>query len=224
MTPGVWYVLQHVPFEGPGLIAAAAAEAGLDLRVRRLDLGEPVPDPVDLDGLVVMGGPMGAFDDDDHPRLGEERDLLARAVAAGRPVLGVCLGAQLLAAACGGRVVRGDAGEEIGLGIVELTGDGRADPVLGPAGRVLPVLHWHGDTYVRPHGAPGLAVSSRYPEQAFRIGERAYGLQFHVEIDEPAAAAMEPYLPGDVRLDRRHLALVTRTGREVLRRFFALTA
>src|SRR3954447_21877794 len=202
------------------MIAAAAAEAGIGLRVRRLDLGEAVPDLDDFDGLVVMGGPMGASDDEQHPHLRDERDLLARAVPAGRPVLGVCLGAQLLAAACGGRVFPGQAGAEIGLGIVELTDQGRADPVFGPAGWVLPVLHWHGDTYARPGGATRLAASSRYPEQAFRVGERAYGLQFHVEIDEPAAAAMEPHLPAGVRLDRRHLALVTRTGRGVLRRFF----
>ncbi|HSP39116.1 MAG TPA: hypothetical protein VLR26_15340, partial [Frankiaceae bacterium] len=106
-------------------------------------------------------------------------------------------------------------------GIVELTADGRADPVFGPAGRVLPVLHWHGDTYELPTDATHLATSARYQQQAFRIGARAYGLQFHVEVDGDAATAMEPHLPDGIRLDRRHLALVTRVGHGVLARFAA---
>jgi GMP synthase-like glutamine amidotransferase len=126
-----------------------------------------------------------------------------------------------MAAALGARVFAGDAGAEVGLGIVELTPEGRRDPVLGPAGRTLPVLHWHGDTYDLPPTAVRLAASARYPQQAFRIGDRAYGLQFHVEVDEPGAAAMQPELPPGVRLDRRHLALAQRAGRGVLARFFA---
>jgi GMP synthase (glutamine-hydrolysing) len=224
---GAWVVLQHVPFEGPGLIAPAAAESGLALEVRRLDRADPVPRPSevgDLGGVVVMGGPMGALDDADHPHLAPERSLLAAAVTAGVPVLGVCLGAQLLAAACHAPVFPGSAGAEIGLGTVELSEDGRADAVLGPAGRVLPVLHWHGDTFELPAGAVRLASTARYPNQAFRLGKRAYGLQFHVEVDEAAATAMEPQLPGDVPLDRRHLALVRRAGLPLLRRFFATVA
>jgi GMP synthase (glutamine-hydrolysing) len=86
---------------------------------------------------------------------------------------------------------------------------------------VLPVLHWHRDTYDLPPGAAQLAASDRYPQQAFRFGRRAYGLQFHVEIDDDTATAMESQLPPEVTLDRRHLALVQRAGRGVLRRFFA---
>lgn len=181
-----------------------------------------MPAPDEVGGLVLMGGPMSVADGAEFPFLVQERELLAAAIPAGVPVLGVCLGAQLLAAAGGGQVTPGEAGMEIGLGIVELTSEGRADPVLGPAGRVLPVLHWHGDTYSLPADGVRLASSVRYPEQAFRIGDRAYGLQFHVEVDEAAAQAMEPHLPDDVRLDRRHLALVQRAGRQVLRRFMAV--
>jgi GMP synthase (glutamine-hydrolysing) len=211
-----------VAFEGPGLIAAAAGAAGVDLRVRRLDLGEPVPAVDDLSGLVVMGGPMGVSEDVAHPHLAAERSLIEAALQRGLPVLGVCLGAQLLAAAAGADVRVGSAGQEVGLGVVDLTAEGRRDPVLGPAGRALPVVHWHGDTFDLPTGAVRLASTTRYAQQAFRIGDRAYGLQFHVEIDEAAVTVMEPHLPTGMTLDRRHLALVQRAGAQVLDRFFAV--
>jgi GMP synthase (glutamine-hydrolysing) len=224
MADRPWVLLQHVAFEGPGLIAAAAGQAGVSLDVRRLDLGNAVPGPDEIEqvgGLVVMGGPMGAHDDVAHPQLAAERLLLREALAAGTPVLGVCLGAQLLAAAAGADVFVGNAGPEIGLGAVDLTADGRRDPVLGPGGRALPVLHWHSDTFTLPDGATLLASTGRYRHQAFRLGARAYGLQFHVEIDDASAAAMEPHLPDGVVLDRRDLGLVQRTGAGVLARFFA---
>jgi GMP synthase (glutamine-hydrolysing) len=229
VTAKPWSVLQHVPFEGPGLIAAALHAAGRTVDVRHLHAGDAVPQPDEvgeLGGLVVMGGPMGVAGDAgaadaEHPFLAAERTLLAAAVPAGLPVLGVCLGAQLLAAATGGEVTAGQAGKEIGLGIVDLTADGRRDPVLGPAGRVLPVLHWHGDTWSLPPGAAHLATSARYRQQAFRLGERVYGLQFHIEVDDEAASVMEPHLPAGVRLDRRHLALVRRAGAGILERFVA---
>lgn len=148
-------VIQHVDFEGPGLIGAVLSARGADLRVVRTDEGDALPAVDELDVLVVMGGPMGAHDDAAYPHLAGERELLAAAVAAGIPVLGVCLGAQLLAAALGGTVSRGPA-PEVGLGTVSLTDTGRADPVLGPAGRYLRVLHWHADTFpARGRGPPG---------------------------------------------------------------------
>ena len=97
-----WALVQHVAFEGPGTIGAVAAEHDIALDVRRMDLGHPLPSVEQLDGLVVMGGPMNALDDADHPHLAAERALLGAAVGRGLPVLGVCLGAQLLAAALGG--------------------------------------------------------------------------------------------------------------------------
>lgn len=225
MVDRPWLVVQHVPHEGPGLIAPVAAAAGIAMRTLQPFAADEVPSPDavdDLGGLVVLGGPMGAYDDADHPHLADERRLIAAALERGRPVLGVCLGAQLMAAALGADVGPGAAGQEVGLGVVALTSAGRADPVLGPVGRNLPVLHWHGDTYQLPGGSVRLAGSVRYPEQAFRLGDRAYGLQFHVEVDEPSARAWEPHLPPEVRLDRRHLALVQRAGRGVLDRFFAV--
>jgi GMP synthase-like glutamine amidotransferase len=132
-----------------------------------------------------MGGAMGAYEEDSHPWLGPEKRLIAEAVAAGRPFWGVCLGAQLLAAALGARVEPGPS-PEIGLQTVTLTGAAHADPVFAPAPRSFKALQWHGDTYSLPEGAIRLAGSARYEQQAFALGP-AYGLQFHLEVDGPLA-------------------------------------
>jgi len=122
---GRWTILQHVAWEGPGLIAAEAQARGLHTDIRRLDLGAGLPRPDDVEGLVVMGGPVGAYETDKHPFLTEECSLIAELVRRNRPVLGVCLGAQLLARALGARVFPGH-GQEIGFGFVELDCGGEA--------------------------------------------------------------------------------------------------
>ena len=170
-----------------------------------------------------MGGPMGVHDHDRHPWLVEERALIAAVAAAGRPVLGVCLGAQQIAAALGAEVSTGPS-LEIGFGQVELTADGRRDPVTGPeygglADTALPCVHWHHDTFSIPAGAAHLAATRAYPHQAFRWGEVVYGLQFHVEVDRALAAAWTPHLPEGVSLDGPELAQVETVGRRLLGRF-----
>jgi GMP synthase-like glutamine amidotransferase len=213
-----WTVLQHVAFEHPGLIAEIAAEREVELDVRRMDLGAEIPTVSEIDGLVAMGGPMGALDDPDHPNLAAERELLATAARAGLPVLGVCLGAQLLVAGLGGMVTRGPA-FELGFGSIEILTD---DPVLGAIGSAAPVLHWHQDTFSVPSDAVLLARSAEYPHQAFRLGPRAYGLQFHVEVDRSLAAELAPHLPEAVALPEADRTRVEAYGREALGRFFDL--
>lgn len=222
-VPLPWAVLQHVAHEGPGTIAEVLADAGITVRSVRLDEDEPVPSVDDLGGLVVLGGPMGVHDEATHWWLGPERDLLRRSVDAGLPVLGVCLGAQQLAAALGADVTAGPV-EEVGVGEVELTGTGRRDPVLGPeyrglSGTSVPCVHWHRDTFTLPDGAVHLAATRAYPHQAFRVGARAYGLQFHVEVDETLAEAWRPILPAGVDLPPADVARVSAVGRRVLGRF-----
>jgi GMP synthase-like glutamine amidotransferase len=174
-------VLQHIACEHPGVFTEVIAERGVEATAVALDEGEPLPDWREFDAALAMGGPMGAGDDRDHPWLAGERELIAAMVAAGRPVLGVCLGAQLLAAALGGRVMPCER-PEVGLLEVELTEEGRADPLFAGLGRALVSLQWHGDTFELPEGAVRLARSADVANQAFRAGERAYGVQFHLEV------------------------------------------
>jgi GMP synthase (glutamine-hydrolysing) len=218
----VWAVLQHVPFEGPGLIATQAHAHGLQLDRRHLYRGDAVPRLDELAGLIVLGGPMGVGDTERHPYLAGEIELLAGAVAAGLPVLGVCLGAQLLACALGGEVGPA-ASAEVGVGSVALTPAGMRDDVLGASGRSVPVLHWHADTFTIPPGAELLASSERCVNQAFRVG-RALGLQFHIELDGGLAASMRPHLPDDVALEADDVASVESAGSAILGRFFKHTS
>ena len=216
--PGPWVVAQHAPHEGPGLLTEVLAYAGVDTLVVRLDRGDELPAPADLGGLVVMGGAMGVHDDDEFPWLETERRWIAEAAGSDVPVLGVCLGAQQLAAALGASVTTGPS-PEIGVGEVELTAAGRADPVLGPEGDRVRVIHWHGDTFDIPPGAVHLATGDRYSNQAFRFGSVAYGLQFHIELDDAMAHAWAPELPPGVTLDTEGRRAVEAVGRRVLSRF-----
>jgi GMP synthase (glutamine-hydrolysing) len=178
-------VVQHQPDAGLGrLREPLAAVSGLD--VRRPYAGEELPaDLAGLAGLVVLGGEMGALDDDSAPWLPQTRELLAAAVDQHLPALGICLGAQLLAAATGGGVARGDAGLEVGVGAIRLLPTAEPDPLVGdrPAGTVLRVLHDHADAVTRlPPAAVPLAVGERYRHQVFRLGSAAWGVQYHPEV------------------------------------------
>jgi GMP synthase (glutamine-hydrolysing) len=217
-----WVVLQHVPYEGPGALAPAIRETGADLQLVRIDCGDAVPSPDDVGaiaGLVVMGGPMGVHDN--LPWLDAERELLRAAVDAELPVFGVCLGAQQLAAALAAEVVAG-AEPECGVGEVHLTAAALADPVFGKAPTPLPCVHWHGDTFSLPVGAVRLAGNEAYENQAFRVGARAYGLQFHVEVTGSLVAHWGPHLPPQVFIRASDVAHVSRAGEGIVRRFIAL--
>lgn len=179
-------VLQHAPWETPGLLDGLLRVTALTVERRTVldDADCRLPHPRDLAGVIVMGGPQEADDDAGHPGLVAERRLLAEAVDLDVPVLGVCLGMQLLGLALGARLHRGSA-RELGFAPVELTPAARADPVLGPVAATDDdpwLLHWHSDHVDLPAGATLLAHTARTPVQAFRAGS-ALGVQFHPEVD-----------------------------------------
>jgi GMP synthase-like glutamine amidotransferase len=190
-------VVEHAEAEGPVRIGEILEERGHRLRRVRADRGEAVPESTaELDGLVVMGGVQDAFSDEGFPSRRAELALLADAVARGTPTLGVCLGAQLLADAAGGAATPG-AGAEIGWLPIDLTPDADDDPLLAGLPSPLTVLQWHFDTFELPPGAVLLATSAAYRNQAFRVGERAWGLQLHVEVDEPTVSSFLASTPQD---------------------------
>ncbi len=176
-------VITHSAGEGPGTLAAWLPAAGMELDVVSPWRGETLPsDPTGHDALLVLGGPQQAYDDRSAPWLRATKDLLRAAVAARVPTLCICLGGQLLAEATGGRVARGADGPEAGARLVAKRDAAWEDELFADLPFTPTVVQWHEDAIVDlPPGAVLLAGSTRYPHQAFRIGDRAWGLQFHIE-------------------------------------------
>ncbi len=174
-------VLQHAGCEPPGVYEDELRERGIPFERVVMDELREWPDWRRHAGIVAMGGAMGAYEEERHPWLAGEKRLIAEAVRAGRPYWGVCLGAQLLAAALGARVAPGPE-PELGVMEVTLTEAAAADPVFAVAPPAFRALQWHLDTYELPPGAVRLAGSERYRQQAFALGP-AYGVQFHLEVD-----------------------------------------
>jgi GMP synthase (glutamine-hydrolysing) len=204
MPPRRCVVLQHASTEGPQRLAELLAEADLGVEIVALDRGQPVPRALPPEvPLVVMGGSMGVSDvgHPSFPFLGGEVELLRERLAAAAPVLGVCLGAQLLAHAAGARVFPnsrpGPDGPtrvyEVGWAPIDFL-PVAGEPALAGLGRRAMMLHWHGDTFELPAGAVRLASTDACSNQAFRLG-RAFGVQFHPEMDQTTIGA---WLESDV--------------------------
>src|ERR1044072_2729791 len=190
--------IQHVPWEGPHRILDACG----DLHVQTVKplAGQPLPGHDEVAGAVVMGGPMNVDEVGRFPALTAEREWLGAAVGRGMPVLGICLGAQLLARALGAAVRAGER-PEVGFAPVEVTD--AADPVFGGLVPSSEVLHWHGDVFDLPAGATSLASSARTEHQAFRAGN-AWGVLFHPEAD---FALVEAWLAVPGMIDEAAAAL-----------------
>lgn len=169
------HYLQHVPFESLGFIEEWAKAYGFAISVSQLFNNDSLPDLGDFDWLVVMGGPMGIYDHDEHPWLVAEKDFIRRSIGAGRTVLGICLGAQLIADVLGAKVYPGPQ-KEIGWFPIRRT---EGAPELLPDEAT--VFHWHGDTFDIPAGAIRLAASAACRNQGFVYKHRVVALQFHME-------------------------------------------
>jgi GMP synthase-like glutamine amidotransferase len=184
-----WF--QHVPFEGLGALEGWLTARGHTLTSTRFWAGDTAPAKVDgFDWLIVMGGPMNVNQYRDFPWLKAEKRVVRDAVAAGKRVLGVCLGAQLIADALGGKVYQ-NAEREIGWFPIKAVPEGKESPLAFP--EETSVFHWHGDTFSLPPGGVWLARSEGCEHQAFAVGARVLGLQFHLEMtpDDVARIAME---------------------------------
>ena len=177
------HYVQHVPFEDWANVGPWMAAKGHSVSCTRLFNDEPLPDPADFDWLVVMGGPMNIYEHDAYPWLAREKAFLAETISRERAVLGICLGAQLIADVLGGPVSR-NAHLEIGWFDVELTEAGRSHPIFAGFPEVFPAFHWHGDAFTIPPGAAHAASTPGCANQAFIHGNRVVGLQFHIESSE----------------------------------------
>ncbi|MBT8440888.1 MAG: gamma-glutamyl-gamma-aminobutyrate hydrolase family protein [Gammaproteobacteria bacterium] len=208
-------VFQHVPHEILGNLDPLLRDARF--RIRYVNFGrEPdaQPDVSKYNGLIVLGGPMNCDEADRYPHLSTETAAIQQAIRDGIPVLGICLGAQLIARALGARV-HSNPVQEIGWYELNPTDEGHKDPLCGKFAESQQIFQWHGDTFEIPHGAVHLATSPDCANQAFRFKHNVYGFQFHLEVDEPmilrwlstpymARAAEEAGGPGRIDDIKRH--------------------
>jgi GMP synthase (glutamine-hydrolysing) len=208
-------VLNHGTFENLGSLEKPLRARGFEIEsidVATASFPLPLVDSCDL--LVVLGGPIGVYDQQDYPFLKDEIACIAQRLAARKPILGICLGAQLMAAALGSRVYAGKNGAEIGWSPLQATPHTAPPawfaPLLAPG---LSVFHWHGDTFDLPSGALPLAQSALYANQAFAVGDFALGLQFHPEV---TAAGLERWYVGHA-CELRHAGITAASLRQAAR-------
>ncbi len=202
-------VLQHVAVETLGSIEASLVDAQLAFQYVRPFLGETVPGSLDgIPGLIVLGGPMGVYEVDRYPYLLDEMRLIELAVEASIPILGICLGSQLLAHVLGARVQPGEQ-KEIGWHEIQMEAEAASDAIWRDAPRTFTACHWHGDVFDLPRGAQLLARSALTPHQAFRYGNHAYGTLFHIETTETLLRDMISQFADELRgggLSGEHIA------------------
>ncbi len=200
-------IIKNIFSEGPGTIAEHLLARGIPFAVVDLSAGDDVPDPDQFSHFLVMGGPMAVYEMLTYPHLVHEALLIDRAIKMDKHVLGICLGAQMIAHVLGSRVYPGSR-KEIGWSEVELTRDGLKDPGMSaltiPGRDRAQVFQWHGDTFDLPAGAVCLASSELYQNQAFLFRDRVYALQFHIEV---TPAMVQEWLKNEKGIDVSDVAI-----------------
>lgn len=191
------HCLQHVPFEEPAFIEEWAKLRSFSFELTRLFEVSHFPAQEDFDALIVMGGPMGVYEQEKFPWLSQELSFIKEAIGKEKKVMGICLGAQLLAYALGAKVYP-HTQREIGWFPIEAV-DGEKDPLFSGFPSPCTVFHWHGDTFELPSGAQNFFRSQTCENQAFLFGGRVLGLQFHLEVSQKSLEKMVLALPGDLR-------------------------
>ncbi len=176
-------VIKHVEIEGPGLIEDCLKQGNIPHQILTLETGLLLPKLDRFTHVVILGGPMNVYEEDRYPFLRVEDLFIKEAIQRGKSILGICLGAQLIAKALGAKVFKAPA-KEIGWRDVSLTRIASIDPLFSQLPKRFWVFQWHEDTFEIPHSAILIATSAHVPHQAFRYGENVYGLQFHLEVTQ----------------------------------------
>ena len=176
-------IIKHADIEGPGLIEYCLNQRRIRHQVLCLDSDVRLPNPEGFTHIILLGGPMNVYEEDRYPFLKDEDLFIKEAIQRGKFILGICLGAQLIAKALGAKVFKAPA-KEVGWFDVSLTEIGLQDPIFSHLPKTFSVFQWHEDTFEIPRSAKLIATSSSVPHQAFRYADNAYGLQFHLEVTE----------------------------------------
>jgi GMP synthase (glutamine-hydrolysing) len=206
-------IIKHVEQEGPGMLGMFLEDAGWSMKSVELGRGEPLPENLGhVAAVIMLGGPMNVYEEEPYPFLRDEDRLIKQVLKEEIPFLGICLGAQLLAKACGARVMKA-ARKEIGWYNVELTSEGLRDRLFKGVVPPLTVFQWHEDTFDVPESGRLLCRSEIVPNQAFRVGSCAYGLQFHVEVSHEM---VETWMRGVVSVDAEAMIKKGLTLRQTL--------
>lgn len=203
-------ILKHAEIERPGLIEDFLMQQEIPYQTIDLYLNTPLPTPDGFSHLIILGGPMNVYEEERYPFLKSEDLFIKETIQRGKSILGICLGAQLIAKALGARVFKAPV-REIGWYDVSLTKVGAQDPLFSNLPEIFPVFQWHEDTFEMPKGGKWIATSNPVSHQAFRYGENAYGLQFHLEVTEEMIREwMEVYEDGYEKTE-----ILTQTERNI---------
>jgi GMP synthase-like glutamine amidotransferase len=195
------HVLQHVAFEGLGSITPYLNQTVHQISYSKFFAKPCLPSLAHIDALIIMGGPMSVHDQAEYPWLSDEKDFVRRFAATGKPMLGICLGAQLIASALGAEV-HANPEKEIGWHSIVNSNHGKDQVFQFPNG--IEVFHWHGETFSLPHGAIRLAHSQGCAQQAFQLGRHIIGLQFHLETTQKSAKALVSHCAAEL-VDGRYI-------------------